>query len=221
MRSLLIGAALAALANPASGAPDDELSIGVSSRQLRSSSANAVTEQDLGGGELVYARDIGDTLGIAIHPRLSLWGDASYRWGDAEGMMFRTLSTRIDTDELALGGRVRYALHRRIVASARLGVGTARTELRLVDAQGHRNGDSRWAGTAATSVALDLMAVARSRFGLGMRVELGYVTATAPEMTARSEDGDDGTIMLPVEQVSFGHLDLGGRYLTVAWFGQF
>lgn len=205
----------------AAAAPNDELAVGPSTRSLRSSSANAVTDDDLAGGELTYARDLGDTFGIAILPRLSVWGVASYRWGEADGTMFQTLTTSIETDELSLGARARYELHRRVIASARLDLGTARTQLALEDAMGNRNADSHWAGTGSTAISLDLLAVTKRWLALGIRFELGYVTATAPEMKARSQEADDGTIMLPVNQVSFGHLDLGGRYFQFAWIGQF
>lgn len=214
MRAILI---LALLGGTAHAAPNDELAVGPSTRSLRSSSANAVTDDDLAGGELTYARD----LGIHLLPRLSLWGVASYRWGSAEGTMFQTLTTSIETDELALGARARYELHRRVIASARIDFGSARTKLALEDTMGNRNADQHWAGTGATAVSLDLLAVTKRWLALGIRFELGYVTATAPEMKARSQEADDGTIMLPVNQVSFGHLDLGGRYFQFAWIGQF
>lgn len=214
MRAILL---LVALTGTAAAAPNDEVAIGPSTRSLRSSSANAVTDDDLSGGELTYARDIG----IRIVPRLSLWGVASYRWGGADGTMFQTLTTTIETDELSLGARARYELHRRVAASGRIDFGTARTKLALEDAMGNQNADQHWAGTGQSSVSLDFLAVAKPWLALGIRLEAGYVTATAPEMKARSREADDGTIMLPVNQVSFGHLDLGGRYFQFAWIGQF
>lgn len=219
MRATLL--LLLAMSSAAAADPGNELSIGPSTRFLRSTSANALTDDDLVGGTLGYARDLGRDAGISLHPDLTLWATAAYRWGSADGSLFQTIDTHVEIDELAIGARARFALHRRVILDGRVDLGTARTELGLTDAMGHQNGDSRWAGTGSTAIALDLMVVAHRRVGLGMRLEVGYVTATAPALEAKSRDGDDGTIMLPVDQVSIGHLDLGGRYVSFAWFGQF
>jgi len=220
----LVATAAAALATlaaaPATATAGDrnELTLGSWNRALRSASANAVTDENLGGGALGYARD----LGIRPAPRLALWATGGLAWADAQGSMFQTLSTQIDTLGLSVGARARYHLLTRVVASARLELGTQRAGLRLTDAMGRSAGDSAWGATATAAAAVDLLAIAGRRFSLGLRAELGYVAASAPALTAASDHGGDGdTIRLPATESSLGHLDLGGRFLAFSMLSQF
>jgi len=222
--SLLIPAVLASLAVLASAGPAragdrNELTLGSFNRALRSASANAVTDEDLGGGVLTYARD------LRFHPvpRLAVWATGSFTWASAEGTMFQTLSTEIDALGLSAGARARYRLLSRIVASARVDVGAAHTSLRLADQMGRSASDARWAGIATAAVGLDLLALAGPRFSLGIRLELGYTAAMAPALTAGSDRGDDDEdkLRLPLTESSLGHLDLGGRFFGFSVLSQF
>ena len=218
----LLGSCLlvAAAAAPARAGDRNELSVGSWNRALRSASANAVTDDNLVGGALTYGRD----LRIRPVPALAVWAVGSFTWAGAAGTMFQTLDTDVEVLGLSAGGRARYQLHRRVVVSARLDVGAARTRLRLEDAMGHTAEGAGWAGIATAAAGLDLLAVAGPRFSLGLRAELGYTAAAAPALTASPGDGGGGdgdAILLPMHQASLGHLDLGGRFFGISLVSQF
>lgn len=210
---------LGAAAAPARAGDRNELTIGSWNRALRSASANAVTGENLGGGALTYARD----LRLRPVPRLALWAVGSFTWGAAAGTMFQVLATDVSAVGLSAGVRARYRLRERVVASARLDVGAARTHLRLEDAMGHTAADTRWGGIGTAAVGLDLLAIAGPRFALGVRAELGYVVTRAPSLTAAPDGGeDDGDVIrLPMREASLGHLDLGGRFFGLSLVSQF
>lgn len=211
---LLLGVAAA----PARAGDRNELAIGSWSRALRSPSANAVTADNLVGGALAYARD----LRLGPVPGLALWAVGSFTWAGAEGTMFQTLATDVEVLGLSAGGRARYRLRDRIVASARLDLGAARTRLRLEDAMGHTASDARWGAIATAAVGLELLALAGPRFALGVRAELGYVVARAPALTASPDGGGgDDVIRLPATEASLGHLDLGGRFFGLSLVSRF
>lgn len=194
----------------------DELWLGGGSRALRSSSANALTDANLAGTTLGYARD----LGLAIVPDLAVWAEAGMATGDAQGTMFQTLATEISTIGLTGGLRARYQLHRLIAASARFELGAQRARVAITDHAGGSASDHGWGTMAQVGAAFDLFAVTRPPFGIGMRAELGYVAAQAISLTARRDTGGD-TLMLPASEAALGNLDLSGPTFAVSLVGQF
>jgi hypothetical protein len=214
MRALLALLLVAGTAH-ITDAGNNELTLGSSVRALRSSSANAVTTDSLTGGTLQAAR----ALHLDLMPRLEVWATAGLDWGGAEGVMFQTMTTELDTLGLTLGGRARYPLHSHLAVGGRLDLGTARNELTLTG-NGHTVSDAAWGGTMTAAASVDLLAIAHPRFSLGLRFELGYITATATALSPR-EAGDASKIELDEMQASIGHLDLGGRYLSFAVLSQF
>ena len=195
----------------------DELWIGGGTRTLRSASANALTGDNLSGSSFGYARD----LEIAVLPRLAIWAEAGMAIGSASGEMFQTLSTEISTVGLSGGLRARYSLHPLIAASARFALGAQRTRVSITDhAGGGTASDHGWGTLASMGAALDLFAMARPPFGLGMRAELGYVVAQSTGLTARRDTPGD-VLMLPENEVALGRLDLSGPTFTISVVGQF
>src|SRR5262245_35707183 len=154
MRTLLVLALLAATAHADN---DNELSYTTTNRALRTSSANAITEDSLMSIGFTYARN----LGRGLVPHLELWTHGSWQWGTADGVMFQTLSTELRTHTFSIGGRLRYDVLRRIVASARFDLGTARTALAIRDDMGHSASDHGWGAVTSAAVGLDLYAVRR------------------------------------------------------------
>lgn len=207
---LVLGAATPSFAG------DNELSIGPSTRALRSDSANAVTANSLGGGALAYARHLPLEL-----PQLAVWGVATMGWGGADGTMFQVLDTEVDTTTYTLGARARYALHRHAIATARFDLGMARTALELRDMSGRSASDSGWGGVSSAAIGMDVFAVVSRRFSIGLRFELGYVTATAVELTPRASRPDEDVLRLPMSSASLGELDLGGRTFSMSVISQF
>lgn len=194
----------------------DELWIGGGARALRAPSANALTGDNLSGSSFGYARD----LGLAVLPDLAVWAEAGIATGNAQGTMFQTLATEITTIGLIGGLRARYQLHRLIAASARFALGAQRARVAITDNAGGAASDHGWGTLASAGAALDLFAVARPPFGIGVRAELGYVAAQAIALTAHRDTGGD-TLMLPMDEVALGHLDLSGPTFAVSLVGQF
>ena len=64
-------------------AGNNELTITETSRALRTSSANAITEDSLIGGELAYSR----RLDLDFMPKLEVWTVGAFAWGVADGAL--------------------------------------------------------------------------------------------------------------------------------------
>jgi len=214
---LLAGATATVIATPAHADTNrDELWIGGGTRALQSSSANALTSDNLSGTSLGLARD----LGIAVLPNLAVWAEAGLSTGDVSGLMFQSLFTEINALGLTGGLRARYQLHRLIAASARLDLGAQRASLTISDHAASSASDHGWGAMAQASAALDLFAIARPPFGIGLRAELGYVMTQAISLTPHREATSD-TLMLPISEVGLGHLDLSGPTFAFSLVGQF
>lgn len=190
----------------------NEVSIGASARSLRSSSANAVSDDNLAGGELTYARG----LPLTLPGTLGLQAIGGFNWNSVSGTMFNTMQTDVDSTGFTVGLRARYALLSRVVLNARVDLGMNRTSLDL-EMGGRTFSDGRWHAMTRGSLGADVYAVQTSRVSVGARLEVGYVLATAADLAPREETGDSETIMLPETQASIGGLDLGGRYFSVSF----
>jgi hypothetical protein len=215
MRALLI---LLLLASTAHADVNHEASVGSYTRALRSSSANALTEDSLYGPVFAY----GYRLPLDVMPKLQLWGTGTFALGFGEGEMFQTLDTSIESLQMSAGVRARYALWRRyVVANARLDLGAQRVEVSLEDRDYHVARDSGWGAMSTAALGLELHAVSRESFALGFRAELGYVATQAIGLTAKSNGAPSDTIELDRMAASIGHLDLGGRYFSLTFLGRF
>jgi len=217
MRAISLGLVLAAgFASAASASPgrDDELSFGGGARALRSSSANALTDDNLGGVDFGYAREL-----AVLGPDLGVWVEAGTTIDAARGEMFQVMTARLGVVDLTAGLRVRYALHRRIAASARVSGGAQRTSVEI-SGNGARATDATWGAMVATTVAVDLLAVTAPRFGLGVRAELGYVRAQARSITLH-DDTASTALQLPLMDAALGRLDLSGPTFGVSLISQF
>lgn len=203
MRPVLALLALTSVAH----AESHELTLGSSTRALRTSSADALTDQSLVGGRIGYAH----LLDIRLVPRLALWATATFGGGAADGTMFQRMSTKIDTLSFAAGGRARYPLLGRwLLATARFELAAARTAVTLRE-DGHDAGDSGWGPTVEGALGIELAGTrANARFRLGLRMELGYVLAAPVSLTATPSSGSDGTLRLEMSAASLGSLDLSG-----------
>lgn len=210
---------LAVLLAAATAHADDrnEITVTETNRALRTSSANAVTGDSLVGGALGYARK----LDIELVPKLELWATGSFAWGGADGQMFQTLTTEIDTLAFAAGARARYILHRRVAASALLDVGTARARLALSDDMGHSASDHGWGATTQAGVALDFYAVRGAVMTLGLRFELSEVATSSIPLTATPASSSADTLTLEMTAASLGSLNLSGPCFGASVVGQF
>lgn len=222
-RRLAAAAALAAVASAAPAARADthrdEISIGGAARALRSASANALTGANLAGGSLGLARDLGRDLGVSPLPDLALWAEAGLVTGTATGTMFQALSTEIDELGITGGLAARYRLHRSITASARGALGAHRARAAIID-RGTTAYDHGWGLAGSAGVALDVFALSRPRFGLGVRAELGYAFAQPIALTLHTDRADQ-VLPLAMTALSIGHLALGGPTAGVSLLGQF
>ena len=194
-----------------------EVSISEQLRALRTSSANAMTEDSLFGGALAYEHNFGTPL----VPAIQLWGVGAFGWGAAEGTMFQTLSTELDTLSFTIGARARYALRPRIVASARLDIGTTRAAVAIRDDANHTASDHGWGATTQAALGLDLYAIRSAAFTMGVRVELGYVATSSIPLVATPESPSEGTLQLEMTAASLGSLNLSGKLFAASLVGQF
>ena len=213
MRALL---ALLLLTSVAHADPQDELTFGSQLRALRSSSADALTDQGYVGGQLLYGRK----LAIPLVHDIQLWATAAFGWGGASGEMFQTLATDISTVAFTVGGHARYAPYAHLAVSAGLDLGTQRASLTLSDQNGRTASDAGWGTLAKASVAVDLLAADGPTFAFGLRAELGYVMTSGVALSPTSPH-DDGTLSLAMTAASIGHLDLGGPSFGLAAITRF
>ncbi len=214
MRAILCMAILLAIGTPAI-AGDNELALGFTTRGLNSSSAQALTDSSLEGGQLAYAR----ALPVELASKLQLWAVAGFGWGGASGTLFQAMTTGISTDALTAGARARYVLHPRVVASAHLDLGAERAAVTLSQ-NGMTYSDARWSALASGALGVDVMFVARSELAFGARVELGYAVASSVELSPHGASPSSDTLTLPAMSSPLGHLDLGGPWFGVSLVGQ-
>lgn len=200
-------------------AGDHEVSIGSAVRALRTDSANALTEDSLGGGQLGYEH----ALDLPLLPGVELWATGTFGWASADGTMFQTLTTTVDTLSFTVGGRARYPFGRWLNATARLDLGTSRADVALRDDASHTAADAGWGVLTQGALGLELMLFRsrRSGFTLGFRAELGYVAASPISLTATPESGSDDTLQLEMSAASLGSLNLSGPVFAGALSSQF
>ena len=209
---------------PAAPPHHTEISLGAAARALRSASANALTGANLSGGAFGVARDLGHDLGLTLSPQLSLWLEAGLTTGSARGTLFQSMSTSIDSYDLTAGLAARYRIFQRLAASARVALGAQRVRVAIdphaASALDEPPYDHAWSALATAGVALDAFALARPPFGLGIRVEAGYVAARPFDVNLHV-DPPDGAITLAMTSAGLGRLDLSGPTVAVSVLGQF
>jgi len=202
----------------------DEISLGGGARALRSPSANALTAANLAGASVGIARDLGRDLGLydAAWPlhQLTLWAEAGFVTGAADGTLFQTLSTTIDQLGFTAGVAARYRVHRRVALGVRGALGAQRARVAITDGSGSSAYDHGWGTLAQASAALDLFLTTRPHFGLGVRLDAGYVAAQGIALTLHSDRSDDA-MLLAMRPLSLGHLDLSGPTAAISLVAQF
>lgn len=198
-------------------AQDNEITVTESARALRTSSANALSDEGLVGGSIAYAR----RLPVAADP-LELWAYASFDFGFLDGTMFQTLSTDVSTLGGTAGVRARYDLWReRVIASARVELGMIRAALEIEDEVGHALRDHGWGATSGVAAGLDLVAVRGSAFSLALRFELGASATSSIPFVATPADTSDNMLELEMTATSLGSLNLSGPWFAASLVGQF
>lgn len=213
LRTTLALLLLSSVAN----AGNNELSISESHRALHTDSANAVTSDGMVGGALAYAR----LVDLPIIPRLTVWGTANFGWGGTSGEMFNTMHTDVSSLMLSVGGRANYKLHRLVIATGRLDIGSSRAALTLQDDAGHSATDHGWAPMTQAALGLDLYAVNKPQFSLGLRFELGYIAMGSVDMTAKPDSGSNETLHLQMNAAGLGGLNLSGSTFAASVVSQF
>ena len=196
-------------------AGNNEVTVGSHTRSLRTSSANAVTDDNLAGAQLQYGR----RLALDVVPRLEVWMTATYLAGNLTGTPFRSMATAVRTDDFLIGGRARYFVLSHLAATAHVAAGAARTSLSLSSGADEVK-DAGWGSIADAAVGLDLLLVSRPRFTCGLRLDLGYL-ATSGVALAPAAEKDSDMLQLTTAQASIGQLDLSGRYVAFTFLAQF
>jgi len=215
MRALLI---LLLLTSTASADTNHEAFVGSHIRALRSSSANALTDDSIAGPVFGY----GYRLPFDIMPKLDLWGTGMVAIGFVDGQMFQTLETHTSSVQMTAGVRARYSLWRQyVVANARLDLGAQRAAVSLEDMAGHTARDTGWGAISTAAVGLEVTPLALRSVAIGFRAELGYVATQGIGLTAKSKGAPEDTIELDRMAASLGHLDIGGRYFSFTLMTRF
>jgi hypothetical protein len=196
-------------------AGDNEVSLGSVGRSLRTASANALTDGNLGGGQLALGR----RLPIELPARLQLWAIGSFEWGSVDGSLFESMATTIETQVVTVGARARYVWGARLALTARAELGTGRNQLTLTSNE-HSVSDAGWGGVVRAGVGADAFLIATKRFSLGARVDLGMVAATAVGFTPAAAK-DPNMLTLTATEASIGQLDLSSRYIAFSIVSQF
>jgi hypothetical protein len=217
LRTSLASLLLTLVMASAAYAGNNEVSLSESRRALHTASANAVTGEPMIGGAFGYARRID----LPAPPRLTLWATGNFGWGVTDGEMFQTMTTDVNTIMLSVGGRARYQLHRLAVATARLDLGAARASLTLQDTAGHSASDHGWGAMSQAGLGLDLYAVSKPKFTLGLRIEFGYVASGSIPLTAKPQSASDDTLQLQMTAAGLGSLDLSGSTFAASVVSQF
>jgi len=215
MRNTLAALFVLAASGPAFADVHNEVLIGSYTRAMRASSADAITNDALGGGVLGYAREID----LGIMPRLQTWATATFAWGQADGTMFSTLTTELTTQTFSFGGRAQYTLFRHLAVGGRLDLGPSRAGLTMKEGTRTLH-DSAWGVATTAAASVDLRAFAFPAFKLGFRAELGYTMASKVDL-APAEANDSSMIQLDMSQASLGHLDVSGKYVSLTVMSQF
>ncbi len=213
MRALLCLLLLPSIAS----ADGHEITFGTDARAMRSSSADALTGDALVGAHL----ELGRALDLGLPHHLVVWADADAIWSGAKGTMFDEFATTLFSTTLTGGLRLRYQPIRNLGISAGVAFGAQHASLTLTDSTDHEADDGAWGAVARASVKLDLLAVDKPKFGLGIRGELGYLAAQGVELVPKQQRADDGTLYIPMTEASLGHLDLGGPYVNISLLTQF
>jgi hypothetical protein len=73
---------------------------------------------------------------------------------------------------------------------------------------------------ASATAALDVFLLTPQRFGLGLRLEAGYVAAQGIALTLHTDRPGDA-IPLTMTELAIGHLDLSGPSASLSLLGQF
>jgi hypothetical protein len=194
--------ALALLLVSTAAHADTEISLGTDVRALRTSSANALTDDSLWGGHVMIAREL----------RPNLWVTGAANIGGATGTMFE-MSTSVLQESFSAGVRGRYPIAGPVAAIAHADLGVSNTDIKLEDPSYQTLSDHAWAPLATGALGIEV--------GSHFRFELGYVACASVELTAKTHPPDDGTIRLPMTQASLGSLDLSGKYASASWLVRF
>jgi hypothetical protein len=205
MRALV----LAMLVPATALAGGNEITVGTTTRTLATSSGTAVSTDPLSGGTIGYARE------VAMLSRLALWIEGDFQSAGTSGTMFRSIATDVSEIAFSAGARLRYQPLQHLALLARLDLGAAHTRLQLDAAS-----DAGWSALARAAAAVDLYAVDRPRFALGIRFEGGYVESPGPSL-APAPAMPSGALLLKTTSSSIGRLDLSGPYISVALTSKF
>lgn len=231
MRSLLTAVGLVALVLvvPAvAEAREWELSAGLTGHRARSSSMDAVAEND--------AVPLGDfALAVRVLDFVPILGALSvelrYQVGGVEAVDFTSFRGGLTLDSARAGVvAMRPVLHRRLRAFVRADAGflTGLVELTATGTNGEeeRLGDRAWATCAYGGLGAELalfQAAADApnpELALGLRLEAGYMAAGDLSFAAKPIYPDDGVDRIDTVPAPLGAIDASGYSIGMHFFGR-
>lgn len=204
-----------------------ELSLGTTAHYLRSSSAEAITDDNMAAFSLTGAVEI-----PWIHlPGTETLLELGFEAGAVGDRSFQTMNTDSSLLHATIGARLRRPLWSRLVLNGRAAFGAARVKVKFSDAFSAVEpiSDREYAASAYLGTGLDLLlAHGRNRkhdtrYALGLRAELGYQAMAGVELFGdpESRSDDDDIIRIPAASASLSDLDLSSWTFRFGVVGRF
>lgn len=191
-------------------------------RWLGRSSAVTLSEAPMNGGGVALERRL---LTLALpgpFHTLDLSGDVDFDDQSTDGTTFQgQLDNHISSWELTAGGRARLRLVSGLHLEARVGLGGARTHVRIADAYRMTTAIEDGGNATVLSTGLGfaflprLTRSDRHAVHLGVEIELGYQQTTATAISATPQDRPPPELTIPAQYASLGSIDLDGWSLRL------
>lgn len=200
----------------AASAREVEISVGSVVHLARSSSADAVSSDDvIGMGDVGLAVELGPVPFFdAAYAELHVWGGGT----GAEDFQQIGADLHLLGGQLGLKGMRR--LWPRVRGFARLDAGLVRGALTL-DGGDHRLASEDVALLGYVGAGIDLLALERGELAFGLRLEAGYTAARPLAFSASPDHPDDDLARIETRAASLGELDASGWSWRVGFVGRF
>lgn len=224
MRKLVI--ALCLLAPATAAAREYEISIGSAVHVARSSSLDAVSEDDA----MPFA-DFGAAVRVADAPFLDgLYAEARWQIGGSYATDFGNVDTDLTLQVMQVGVKGMRKVYPRLRAFARADVGLVNGELTM-ESWGS-GGESRifdedWAACAYAGAGIDLTALQAGEdarnpdLAFGFRLELGWLAAGSLSYAAKPDYPDDDLARVDTAAAPLGSIDASGYTVRFSFVGRF
>ncbi len=208
MTRTLIVVLVSLAAHASTARADVELGFGVTSQLARSSSLDAITDNN-------FLTRPSWTLAYRLQPTAlgSLAVDISTQGGTIDDVTFQRIDTELSTLQIMLGVRGQRNVWRALSVHSRLAAGLQWGTVSLIG----NAGQTPIKNTARASIAsihagadYQLLGDREKGRALAVRLELGYVLASRLRFEAEPDSDDSDVIRIPEQLESMGSVSLSG-----------